>query len=281
MSAGLFLLLTAVPVLAADTGEGERLFQATCFACHTIGGGPLVGPDLQGVTALRDREWLIRWIVEPDRVLAEGDPIATALVEEYGIPMPNLGITPQQAGAILDFLEARGEPVAAAPGGAEAPERVASTAPASPPAAPAPAGDSFAGKEYFTGLRPFENGGPACMACHTAGGIGGLGGGAVGPDLTQAVDRYGGEKGLASVLASIPFPTMSPIFSGRPLTPEEQADLVAFLTEARQASRPPGSVLMLGSLGVAGLLVLLAIFHLTWRRRLRGIRRTLVGGSRR
>ncbi|MBI4607901.1 MAG: cytochrome c [Candidatus Rokubacteria bacterium] len=37
--------------------EGQAIFQEKCVSCHTIGGGRLVGPDLQGVTARRDREW--------------------------------------------------------------------------------------------------------------------------------------------------------------------------------------------------------------------------------
>ncbi len=50
--------------------EGETIFQAQCAACHTIGGGPLVGPDLLGVTERRENDWLIRWIRERVEFLA-------------------------------------------------------------------------------------------------------------------------------------------------------------------------------------------------------------------
>ena len=42
------------PVIAA----GMTTFDEKCSACHTIGSGPLVGPDLAGVTVVRDHEWL-------------------------------------------------------------------------------------------------------------------------------------------------------------------------------------------------------------------------------
>ena len=32
---------------------GEQLFQTNCSACHTVGGGRLVGPDLAGVPEKR------------------------------------------------------------------------------------------------------------------------------------------------------------------------------------------------------------------------------------
>lgn len=42
--------------------EGQALFQEKCVACHTIGQGDRVGPDLAGVTARRSHAWLEAWI---------------------------------------------------------------------------------------------------------------------------------------------------------------------------------------------------------------------------
>ncbi len=39
----------------AQTAEAEKNF-AVCKACHTIGGGKLIGPDLKGVTERRDED---------------------------------------------------------------------------------------------------------------------------------------------------------------------------------------------------------------------------------
>ncbi len=51
---------------------GQAVFEQKCDACHTIGGGPLVGPDLAGTTDARDAEWLHAWITDPAS-LAEVD----------------------------------------------------------------------------------------------------------------------------------------------------------------------------------------------------------------
>lgn len=247
--------------------QGRGLFQEKCTACHTIGQGDRVGPDLAGVTSRRDRAWLTRWISAPDKVLAEKDPIATALFAKYGsVPMPNQGLTGEQSAALVVYLETA--PAGGGPGGAQA------------SAAPLPAGNPAVGKELFMGTRRLQAGGPPCMACHSIAGIGALGGGALGPDLTLALSKYGGDAGLASVLAAIPFPTMSPIFGRRPLTVEEQAHLRTFMAQAAVIERSPAAVGQLTVLAIAGAAVLAGIVHLSWRRRLTGVRRRMLEGTR-
>jgi protein SCO1 len=41
---------------------GQYLFATRCAACLTIGHGDVVGPDLRGVTLMRDEAWLARFI---------------------------------------------------------------------------------------------------------------------------------------------------------------------------------------------------------------------------
>jgi hypothetical protein len=72
---------------AQQVQEGQAIFQAQCAACHTIGGGPLAGPDLEGVAARRPRDWLVQWIAAPDQVLAGGDPTATQPAVEPCLPV--------------------------------------------------------------------------------------------------------------------------------------------------------------------------------------------------
>jgi protein SCO1/2 len=86
--------------------RGAYLFRTQCSPCHTIGNGDGVGPDLAGVTTRRDRVWLARYIAAPDRMLAAGDPIATALFAKYkNVPMPNLGLDKEEVATVLSFLE--------------------------------------------------------------------------------------------------------------------------------------------------------------------------------
>lgn len=252
------------PVACAQSpSEGQAIFQQRCVACHTVGGGPLVGPDLKGVTARRERNWLIRWISRPDETLAAGDPIATRLLQEFkNVPMPNQGVTEAQARSLVAYLEAQS-------GGAAAPPATQVPVAASLP------GDPVIGKALFTGSIAFRNGGPPCMGCHSIAGIGALGGGALGPDLTPAYAKFR-DPGMASILAAFPFPTMTPIFRDRPLTAEEQAHLRVFLQQA-VAERPTQAVGQLTLLAVAGAAILLGGAHLLWRHRLTEVRRAMVG----
>jgi protein SCO1 len=93
--------------------EGQRLFQGRCSACHSIGQGDRIGPDLLGVTDRRERAWLIRYIANPDQVLAAGDPIATALHNKYKkVGMPNLSLSSSEVAELISFLDTRGNAVA-------------------------------------------------------------------------------------------------------------------------------------------------------------------------
>ena len=115
------------------------------------------------------------------------------------------------------------------------------------------------------------------MACHDVVGIGMLGGGFVGPDLTGTYQKFGG-PGLAGILASLPFPTMRPIYEKAPLTGQEQADMAAFLAnvQATGAKRNAG---LLAGLVVGGIAVLGVLAQLLWRRRLLSVRARLVQQS--
>jgi cytochrome oxidase Cu insertion factor (SCO1/SenC/PrrC family) len=93
--------------------DGEYVFRNRCSACHTIGGGDVhnladqqIGPDLFDVTRQRDREWLERWLAEPDAMLAEKDPVALALYERYNrLPMPNMRLTDKDVTSLLGYME--------------------------------------------------------------------------------------------------------------------------------------------------------------------------------
>jgi protein SCO1 len=88
--------------------NGQAVFQNGCSSCHTIGQGDKIGPDLAGVNERRARDWLTRYILVPNEVLAAGDPIATALFDKYKkIPMPNLGLARDEVADVLAYVEAQ------------------------------------------------------------------------------------------------------------------------------------------------------------------------------
>ena len=78
-----------MPEYVAD--KGGYLFHVQCSACHTIGNGDGIGPDLKGVTHARDRAWLSHFIRAPNELLEQKDSTATALFAKYKqLRMPNL-----------------------------------------------------------------------------------------------------------------------------------------------------------------------------------------------
>jgi protein SCO1/2 len=82
------------------------MFRTRCAACHTIGKGDSVGPDLAGLTTRREKAWVARYLREPEKMLAEKEPIATALYEQYKqVRMPNLALSDDEIGAILGQIE--------------------------------------------------------------------------------------------------------------------------------------------------------------------------------
>ncbi len=114
------------PTLSMD--RGEYAFKTHCAACHTVGTGDHIGPDLAGVTTRRSREWLTRFIQAPDKLLADGDPIVKELFEKYkGVRMPNLALNHEDVADVIEYLANPGRPTAAA-----------APAPAAAPVAAAP-----------------------------------------------------------------------------------------------------------------------------------------------
>jgi mono/diheme cytochrome c family protein len=87
---------------------GQALFVKACASCHTIGQGDLVGPDLEGVTARRDRAWLSEFLQAPNVMRAKQYPIAVALSARFpGVSMPNMGLSASDAGDLLAYLDSR------------------------------------------------------------------------------------------------------------------------------------------------------------------------------
>lgn len=260
LTAALAFLATSVvfAMPLAQAPDGEALFtEKGCTACHTIGGGDLVGPDLQGVTERRTEEWLTKWLSAPDQMLAAGDATATELFNKYNkIPMPNLNLTPDEVTALITYLGGGAAAGGAAPAGL-------------------PAGDAASGKAYFVGDKRFENGGPHCIACHSVAGIGSLGGGNLGPDLTTS-GFVQSDAAFASFISAPSTQTMGAVWANTPLTTQEQADLYAFLSRAAVTQREPSALLQIALLGVVGAAALIALAQVYWGKRLKGVRKPMI-----
>ena len=67
--------------------HGMQLFNQYCASCHDFSENG-IGPNLTGVTAQVDKEWLISFIQNPSEVIESGDTRAVELFKKYNQYMP-------------------------------------------------------------------------------------------------------------------------------------------------------------------------------------------------
>jgi len=97
---------TSTTAAKLDIDMGQYLFSTRCAACHSIGNGDKLGPDLLGVTNVRDRAWLTRMIVDANKLIDEKDPIATALFKKYKeIRMPPLALPEADVNMLIEYMK--------------------------------------------------------------------------------------------------------------------------------------------------------------------------------
>jgi len=219
------LLFLTFDISLHAQSNGENLFKSTCTACHTIGKGRLVGPDLSGVYERTDQEWLIRFIRSSQEMVKEGDSLAVALFKEFNqIPMPNNDLTDEQILSIIDYIRKTD----AAQNG----ENVTQTEKSVPSDSTTTiqVTDELAnkGNALFYGYEDFTNGASSCIACHRIQNGSLIGGGKLSFDLTSSYSRLG-QAGIKAILSNAPFPAMNTALRGKNLTNDEIQALTAML----------------------------------------------------
>ena len=251
---------------------GETEFNTTCFACHTIGEGRRVGPDLAGVTDKRSEEWLLRFIKSSQSMIKSGDADAVALAEQFqGLVMPDTPMSDAQVRNIVHFIRMKSSPKNAESEEGKTSDATAETSEPVPDSLSADASekDILAGQRFFQGESRFENGGAACNACHDVRNDAVIGGGILAAELTTVFSKMGRE-GVKAIIGQAPFPVMQAAYKDQALTTDEVRSLVAFLEfadlqEYNQLPRDYGIGLFFS--GTLGAGVLFVIFGIVWRGR--------------
>ena len=134
--------------------------------------------------------------------------------------------------------------------------------------------DSNRGQKLFMGYSHFQNGGPACMGCHNIASNGILGGGGLGPDLTDSTTRFSLTYVAAIISNTGPIisPVMNPIYIEHPLTEAEQADLLDFLVSSAGLPQTNYETLIL-LISFGGFITTFILIGFIYGRRLRGVRK--------
>jgi ubiquinol-cytochrome c reductase cytochrome c subunit len=251
---------------AVADADGEAVFDdGGCGGCHVFtpaGSTGTVGPSLDE-TSLSTAE------------------IAVVVADGRGAMPPFAGqLSPAEIDAVAAYVGSTAEEPPPAPDTTEEPAPDTTEEPAPEPEPIAATGDPERGKSLFDGSERFEEKGPSCLSCHSVAGVGALGGGRLGPDLTDAYERFGGAQGLRATLEAMPFPTMAPVFSNHPLTDDEIDDLVAYLETAPEQQEAESSAGKFIGFSTAAAVVMVVGGVAIWRRRLPDVRKNLVNRSK-
>jgi mono/diheme cytochrome c family protein len=88
---------------AAMAGEGKKIFDVKCSACHKLTEEKLVGPGWKSITVRQTAPWIMNFITNPDPMI-DKDPELQAQLEICLVRMPNQSLTDADARAALEFM---------------------------------------------------------------------------------------------------------------------------------------------------------------------------------
>lgn len=257
----LILIIFFFSLKLSPQTQGEKIFNQTCRACHTIGGGKLIGPDLANLQDRRPKEWITKFILSSQSMIKAGDSIAVSLFNEYNkVVMPDQPLNQNEINSILEYIAANSPDISN-------PNKIIPSQIFN--AALVTKLDIDRGKNIFKGITKLSNGGPACISCHNVDYPGLMSGGLLAKDLTQAFTRLSA-VGIDGILKNPPFPAMINGYGKAKLTEQEVKDLLAFFYDAdRKSVRETPAlqanfVLLIGAIVV--LIIILSVFASMWQR---------------
>lgn len=264
--------------------DGEQLFQQ-CKACHTIGQGKLLGPDLLDVSKRQDKAWIKNFIKSSQTMIKNGDPAAVEIFEEFNklIMIDYAHLPDADIEAIINYIDSFSKQDTEG----EAPVAVSDSLKAAKEAEFLASIDTdeneAKGKALFDGSRNFKNGGAACISCHHVNTAGIVQGGLLAKDLTKTFSRIGGFAGIKGILSSPPYPAMKDAYAHATITEDESIQLQIFLMRAdKKGEISQSSVFDLMKKGIIGVVVLLVLISLVWfKRKKRSVNYQIIQRQRR
>lgn len=261
-------LLIVFLVNSLQAQDGEQLYQQ-CRACHSIGQGKLLGPDLLDVTKRRDAIWVRSFIKSSQSMIKSGDPAAIAIFEEFNnLVMIDYPLSDADMEAIINYIDSFSSPDPGAEAETSAEDSSMLTTEADYLASIDTDEIEATGKALFEGSRSFKNGGASCISCHHVNAVEGVQGGLLSKNLTQSFSRIGGMAGIKGIIDFPPYPAMKDAYTNAPITEEETVQLQVFLMRADKRNvMTESSVSSFMKQGIVGMLVLLVLISLVWFKR--------------
>jgi mono/diheme cytochrome c family protein len=94
-----------IPTDPALISSGETLFKQNCASCHKVQ-EKLIGPALKNVYDRREIPWIISFVRNSQKLIADGDPIANDLYEEYGqVVMTSFDFADEEVLSIMAYVK--------------------------------------------------------------------------------------------------------------------------------------------------------------------------------
>jgi cytochrome c2 len=93
-----------VPQVAGAEAGRDVFVTRGCNSCHGVGTGTVIGPDLKGVGARRDPDWLRRWLADPAATIRAYPDLQTWPATYGNIVMPNQNLSTQEIEALVHYL---------------------------------------------------------------------------------------------------------------------------------------------------------------------------------
>ena len=253
-----FLPILPINLIYAQQA-GQDLFKKACFACHTIGEGVRVGPDLANVLDRYNQEWLVKFIQSSQELIKSGDSTAIAIFERNNkLIMPDQPFNKSEIESIISYITLN-SPNNNSPN-SRTPNEIFDESSVT-------LVNISRGKDLFEGITKFKNGGASCITCHNVNMPAVFSGGSLAKDLTDVFSRMG-VNGVDGIIRNPPFPAMISSFSENPLTDQEVKDILAFLNNVDKWNRTKeytgnnNIVLIFGA--IIGLNIMFALLLFKW-----------------
>ncbi len=109
----LTLALVIFSLSAFGQKSGKTIFENRCKACHRVSNDKLVGPGLAHVNQRRDKEWLIKFVRNSQKLINSGDEMAKKLFNEYNqtIMPANKDLSDKEINNVLSYIKEQSQGV--------------------------------------------------------------------------------------------------------------------------------------------------------------------------
>lgn len=245
--------------------SGHELFTKYCTACHTVGGGDLVGPDLKGVTEKYDETWLTGFIRSSQSMIKQGDQKAFEIFRKYNkIPMPDQPVSDEEVALLLNYIKNESAVK-------QIEDTLAEKKPEKATAYEYNSDKITTGLALFKGKQTLTNGGVSCISCHKLKNDAVIAGGTMAKDLTNTYNVMG-KRGIKAILANPPFPLMAVSYKNHPLSASEinaLTDFLAYSSEQALYQHPREYTSYFLLISAALWWLLIGIISLIWIKRKR------------